>query len=236
MVGGVAGTTSVAVQDGSGIVLVTCVPNAPPPPPGPLPDPLGYEALPVTGETVLAAIQPVLAFRHLDIPGICNSAGGVDLGVNCGGVIGVDVTPVHVTVSKVNALTFEAKLRFGLAASSPLHMTAVLPPVLNESCPIGFNSAGGASPFYTVAANFAFSPRIPGVVVNRLHLDTLTIVDRVEPQDITLGSCGIAGELVAILMPLVMDTFDGYAASMVASAIGVNYCGAPGPDLFTNCP
>jgi len=235
-VGGAAGTTSVAVQDATGLVLVTCLPAPPPPPPGPLPDPLGYEALPVTGETVMAALQPLLVLRHGDVQGICATLNGVAIGANCGGVIGVDITPGDVVLSQVNAQTFRATMRFGLAASSPIHLTASLPPFVNESCTVGFNSAPGSRAFYKIAADFAFSPRIPGVVVNRLKLDSVTVLEGVETEDISIGACGIAGDVIGFMLPLMVDNFGGLVQSVLTSAINVDYCGAPGPDLFTACP
>ncbi len=235
-VGDAAGTTTVTVQAGTGVVLVTCVPLPPPPPPGPLPDPLGYEALPVTGETVLAAVQPLFAANHVDIPGICSSFNSVAVGANCGGVIGLDITPVDVSLQQVNAQTFEAALRFGLAASSPIHLTASLPPFIEESCNVGFNSASGIDPFFEVAADFAFSPRIIGVVVDRLQLASLAVKKGVEAQDISIGSCGIAGEIMGFLLPQLLGMFDSNVRVAVGSALAIDYCGAPGPDLFTTCP
>ena len=236
MAGNVAGTTSVTVQSGTGLVLLTCVPLPPPPPPGPLSDPLGYEALPVTGETVMAALGPLLSARHVEVAGICDTFTGVAVGANCGSTIGIDITPADVALFQTNAQTFRATMRFGLASSSPIHLTASLPPFINESCNATFNSAPGSSAFYVVAADFVFSPRILGVVVNRLHLDAITTLQGVENEDVSLGACGIAGDIVGFVMPLLLGNLGGFVQSAVTSAIALDYCGAPGPELFTNCP
>lgn len=231
VVNAMPGTTLFTVG-GDGTVTLKCI-ELPPPPP--MADPLGFEALPIDGSTVLALVQPLFVGGSASGPGICGEQGGITYGVNCGGTISGTVTPLSIEIVQTGPLTFGAVFEYGVATTSPLHLTAdsvLLPPA---SCNLSIDSAPGTRPGLKAQANFTFSPRIPGVVVNRLGFTSIELVSGFEAADLT-GCSTAVSFLTSFLLPLVMSNIETEVRDVIASAVNVNYCGAPGPELFTTCP
>ena len=96
------------------------------------------------------------------------------------------------------------------------------------------DTARGGNPSLRVRATFAFSPRIIGVVINRLSLVSVDGVEGLEGSD--FDGCGFLGNLTAFIVDLASNTLSSFIADHVAAALNLNYCGAPGPELFTPCP
>lgn len=226
------GTTLLTVGD-DGVVTLRCIELPPPPPAPPTEDPLGFEALPIEASTVLALVQPLFVGGSASGPGICGAQGGINYGVNCGGTISGTVTPLSIDIVQTGPLTFGAIFEYRVATASPLHLTAEGPLFGSVSCNLGVNSALGTRPGLKAQADFTFSPRIPGVVVNRITFTSMHSVSGFEDADLT--GCSTITALT-FLLPLVQSGIEGQVRNAIADAVNVNYCGAPGPELFTPCP
>jgi hypothetical protein len=233
-VGGQTGTTTVTFGSldpvyGTSLITLTCVP---PPPPPPSPDPLGYEALPVTADTVLAAWSLVLRPADIEIPAQCSGNPRINCPNGAPAPTFVHVVPQAVSVQQTNTFTFATRIAVAGSTVSPVSVSYDTP-AGTLTCGIGVNTAAGALPAIQLDATTAFGSRIPGGVTNRISLTSIDMVSGLEGGDFDLGSCSALSPVLPLIVSMVGDPL---AASIFTSLSGLNFCGAPGPDLLAPCP
>ena len=233
--GGGTGTTSVRpVQVGTdNVVAFFCVPPPPPPPVG---DPLGYEELPVTAETVAAAFDFAIASWDLGIAPQCNGV----LKINCPGGVPIPTTissfPTVGTITNPSTNTFVSQVRWTALTYSAIHVNFVPPPPLAPmDCHIGVSTTEGALPSIQFEATTVFEPRVPGAPINRIRMTNLNLVSGVETADFVIGGeygCGLLDEIA----DLIGSTVAPLLQASLQAQVQLNVCGAPGPALFALCP
>lgn len=186
-------------------------------------EPIALEALPVTAQTVEAAIE----FRTagpIEVPASCT---GTVL-VNCangtpGSPVFASATPSNLTVMETapGRYSFELDLAVTTLQSVPITYSGV-------GCTVAVNTAAGASPTIHVTGTAEFTSHTADEELNRI--DLVADASGVETADFAIGGNALCG---------IGDFASSYAISFVSAAVGDWFgglCGAPGPDLFMECP
>ena len=186
-------------------------------------EPVLLEALPVTAQTVQAAVE----FRTAGPTEVPASCTGTVL-VNCangtpGSPVFISTTPSNLTVTEMapGQYSFALDLAVTTLQSVPITYSGV-------NCTVAVNTAAGTSPTIHVTGTAEFASHTADEELNRI--DLVADASGVENADFAIGGNALCS---------VGDFYSSYAIGFVTSAIGESFgglCGAPGLELFMECP
>lgn len=194
-------------------------------------DPAGpdlvYEALPVTAETVEAAVD-LFTEGRIDVPPSC----GGSVEVNCvngtpGPLVQLEVARSMLEITPMSEDVYGFTTRVTLATVSDLPVIVDLGEGEPVACELRVNSAAAGAATIDVAGTGTFMSHTAGGPTDRL--DIVVNASGLDDGDVEiLGgfSCDLASFYMAIYKDLLMEVIGSNAAHL---------CGAPGPDLFVAC-
>lgn len=179
------------------------------------------EALPVTSETVIAAVE-LLSKGPLTLPSTCEGSPAI----NCsGGVAGnpmrfsVTRGPVTATEAGPNQFTFATDVVIASLENGSVTMSGV-------TCSVGVNTALGTSQTVHIAGTASFVFNNTTGLRSRLHLESE--MSGLEDADVSVaGSFGC--DIASFFKPVMLTSLSEQLAT------GGDVCGAPGPALLKVC-
>jgi hypothetical protein len=185
--------------------------------------PTGVESLPVTTETVQAAVDMVTT-GHVNVNAVCSAS----VPVNCkdgtpGSPIVVDLTRTGLTIGQTSELVFTYTAQVAIVSEAGIPLTIPLV----GTCYLSVDTAPGASPTVQVAGKATFDSRTPGGPIDRVTMTAQ--VTGMEAADLSLtGTSGCA----TVGVPA--SSIESLLNNDLANA-ELRFCGAPGPPLLVAC-
>jgi hypothetical protein len=214
-VGGVSGTVGVDVAS-TGLVTITCVPTPPPP--------VVYEALDTNADGVLRAIAFLLD-NGVQVTASC----GTNPTLNCTGGI---PTTTQLSIATPTVSVTPASGAFAYDFSIEGRLTTVSDVAFNYSgvaCSVGLDTARSGVPTARMNGTATFVTDAATGLYSHLTSSNVTVTG-LEVADLQFSG-GILCELAPTLGSFFLGTFQG----QISQRVGLQVCGAPGPDEFVVC-
>jgi len=181
--------------------------------------PVTDDALPVTAETVAAAIDTYPLSALIDCRVVADAFHEAAIG--CPNWV-LNVPRSVTTVSPLTATSFMYSFYVNASGSIPVRGSIL---GSSYSCTLSVTSN---SPGVLITGTATFSSSTPGGPFNQLQLT----VNSINAATVQFSGCGVIGAI----LDLVQDTVMSSITQVAVTAYSSNFCGVEGPELFGTCP